>query len=118
MIEIARVVIDPDMDDDKHCAMCSRRANIFILEKHHIWPMGWGGPTTTAETARNKVWVYADGNCHNTTHLIMDHMKRVGEWDETYVDHWQFPHGPLRFAKTGWERYVASLKERETNALF
>lgn len=109
----ARVIIDPDVDDDKRCAMCRRRGNIFVLEKHHILPKGWGGPTTEAESARWTVWVYADGNCHNTVHLILDHMKRVGEWDEGYLEHWDFPYGPVRYAKLGWEKYIAHLEEQE-----
>lgn len=112
MIETARVTVDPDLDDDKHCAMCSRRANIFVLEKHHIWPVGWGGPSTVAASARGKVWVYADGNCHNTVHLILDHMKRVGEWDDSFMEHWQFPFGPGRFANIGWKRYMEYFDKR------
>jgi hypothetical protein len=113
VIEIARVVIDPDLDDGLHCAMCNRRNNIFVLEKHHIWPVGWGGPSTTAATAQGKIWVFSDGNCHNTLHVILDHMKKVGEWDETYVKHWEFPYGPTRYAKLGWERYLAHLEGKE-----
>lgn len=80
-----------------------------MLEKHHIWPVGWGGPSTTAESAKGKIWVYADGNCHNTVHIIMDHMKRVGEWDDSFMEYWGFPYGPSRFAKTGYGRYIESL---------
>jgi hypothetical protein len=108
-----RVIIDPDLDDGKHCDLCARRNNIFMLEKHHILPKGWGGPTTEAESARNKVWVYADGNCHNTVHMILDHAKKTGEWDESYLKHWDFPYGATRFAKLGWERYLALLEGRE-----
>jgi hypothetical protein len=109
----ARAIIDPDIDDGRHCGMCRRHTAIFVLEKHHILPKSWGGPTTEAESARGTVWEYADGNCHNTVHLILDHMKRVGEWDEDYLHHWEFPFGPVRFAKMGWDRWVKLLEERE-----
>jgi hypothetical protein len=111
-----RVIVDPDFPGDKRCKLCTRINNIFVLEKHHILPKGWGGPTTEAESARGTVWDYADANCHNTVHLILDHMKKVSEWDQTYVEHWDFPYGVVRYAKFGWQRYIELLEAKEASS--
>lgn len=108
-----RLIVEPDFPGDKRCAMCRRTRGVYVLELHHILPKGWGGSPTEAQSARGSVWEYADANCHNTVHLILDHMKRVGEWDGTYVQHWDFPAGVVRYAKIGWERYLEKLENRE-----
>ncbi len=66
-------------DDGQTCrCQAEHRPAPLELERHHIWPLGMGGP----EDASNIVWVCP--TTHTNTHEILRHLMRVGPltWGE------------------------------------
>ncbi len=83
------------------------------LEKHHVWPLGYGGP----DTKENKISLCA--NAHSAIHLLMERMFR-GPVPYEYSKH--FGTGVIVLAKRGYDAVQAhahtlSLEAEATSAV-
>lgn len=55
------------------CAcVADHRPAVLEYERHHIWPLGMGGP----DTPDNQLWVCS--NCHGNIHELLRLMCRAG----------------------------------------
>lgn len=78
--ELIRRLGDPEpraMGGDQCVAHLHRER--VPMERHHVWPLGRGGP----DTAANMVWLCANG--HGSVHYLLDAELRRGEplpWPE------------------------------------
>ncbi len=68
-----------------------------INEKHHVWPLGHGGP----DIPTNLVVVCATG--HNNIHRLLELMLR-GNGQVAYPTLRQFTTGERQYARLGYDR--------------
>lgn len=87
---------DVQMGDD--CAL-HRHREWVPLEKHHVWPLGMGGPDSTANISR------ICRNGHGSVHALMDWLIRTQGVVPWRIER-RFGRKVRRMAKLGYERML------------
>jgi hypothetical protein len=86
----------------------------WIYERHHVRPVSWGGPSTTAIAMRGGVWVPVCGSCHTAIHLYLDTAMRRGvaptrQW---CIEH-MIGYKRAQIARQGWNLHLAAIERGE-----
>lgn len=73
------------------------------VQLHHLEPKSWGGNPSEAEADHRIVWIWACGCCHDSVHVVLDHMKKLGAWDASWLLDNRVPLAVRSAAKRGWD---------------
>lgn len=92
------------------CDVCGERC--YVWELHHLLPVAWGGSDSRLVADHQRIWVVADGRCHDTIHMILDRAKKDGVWPDLWINqHGGIPHLIVQAALRGWALWIESRKE-------
>ena len=98
--------------DVVHCDVCGRR--VWTWELHHLVPIAWGGSDSRLAPDHQVVWVKADGDCHATVHMILDHARKAEGWPVAWLDEQAMPHLVVETARRGWNTWKQQILEGTT----
>ncbi len=92
----------PTHDAGRLCrCVVNHNPNPTHIQRHHIWPLGEGGPDTEANT----VWLCA--NAHENVHVLLREYKRY-EGEPPWEVRKRFSRYIRTLAAKGWEAIVRS----------
>lgn len=86
-----------------YCDVCGER--VYVWQLHHLDPVGRGGNPSRKPEDHQRVWIRADGRCHDLIHLLLDPVYDAGSWSEEDEAGWRadgIPHLTIEAARRGW----------------
>lgn len=79
----------------EECRCPSSHPLPLVYDRHHLAPLGWGGPNTRSNLAR------ACPTVHRLAHTLLNRMKRAGG-PLPYMEAIRFGRYAKKLAETGW----------------
>lgn len=72
---------------------------LLVLDRHHLWPLGWGGP----DIADNIVPICP--NAHRLAHTLLNRMKKAGS-PLSYAEARKYGLVVRSLAERGWKKMI------------
>lgn len=73
--------------------------SLLVLDRHHVWPLGWGGP----DTPENLEAICP--NVHRLCHTLLNRMKR-NNGPLPYIEARRYGMFVRALAERGWQRMI------------
>lgn len=91
----------------KPCPCPAEHPEKLVLDNHHLWPLGWGGPDTPANCR------FICPNAHRLCHTLLNRMKRNGG-PLSYIEARRYGMVVRSLAEQGWKSMITAGKTPES----